>query len=140
MPPRLFQADIRLHTANAALAVSSLVLATWILLSTDPLSRFGRTSTVFIRSIGDFVIHLSVYAVITLSLMLPISHCRSDVRRVCLALLMVHAVITELLQTMIPRRVCDPIDMLANCLGIGLAIMATGQWTRIMSSQRQMTS
>jgi VanZ family protein len=119
-----------LHSAAAALL---FVFVSWGLLSTNPLATVDNTSFQFIRRIDDFLIHLSVYATITLVLMPLVSCCQSRVQRLVVGSMIAHAVITELLQTIIPRRVCDPIDVVANLFGIALGIQLALRWPRILT-------
>ena len=117
-----------MHSAEAStiskrihllVCVMLLVVISWALLSSDPFAAVRHTPLSFLRTISDVILHCGVYTVFSsacCSLIGPNSSPR--IRKVVLGLLLVHAVGTELLQTEMPNRTCDPLDALANICGI----------------------
>jgi VanZ family protein len=140
MLPRSFHPGPCLWLLHTVIAAALLVLVSWSLLSTNPLATTDDTSFRFIRRIDDFLIHLSVYTIITVTLIPLVSHCQSRVQRALVGSVITHAVMTELLQTMIPRRVCDPLDLAANLLGIVLGIQLTMWWPRVLAILQKITA
>jgi hypothetical protein len=90
-----------------------------------------------VRLIDDFLIHLSVYATLTLALMPFVSSHRLIVQRLVIGLIVAHSVTTELLQIVIPLRTCDPVDLTANWLGIALGVRLTAHVPQAMAMLQQ---
>ena len=111
----------RLHIASAA---AMFLFVTWGLLTSDPLAVVRNTPLSRIRAVSDVFIHCSVYAVFSVSC-LSLLRRRTDlwVRTVVFGLLVTHAIGTELLQTLIPRRTGDVFDAAANLAGILLGAL-----------------
>ena len=120
----------RLHLAFAA---ATCLFVTWGLLTSDPLAVVRNTPLSRIRAVSDVIIHCSVYTVFSLS-SLSLLRRRTDlwVRCVVFGLLVTHAVGTELLQTMIPRRTGDVLDATANLAGILLGTLIASRISQPM--------
>ena len=111
----------RPHTSvmlHVAIVLAVLVFVSWGLLSPNPLRAIQRTPFRFIRLIDDFAIHLSVYLVVAASVGSLFVNAAWHIRRWPVSGVIFHAVTTELLQAWIPNRTCDPIDLVANLMGI----------------------
>ena len=109
------QSTVILHITIVA---AVLVFVSWGLLSPNPLRAIHGTPFRFIRLIDDFAIHLSVYLVVAASVGSLFVNSAWHIRRWPIAGVVFHAVTTELLQAWIPNRTCDPIDLVANLIGI----------------------
>ncbi len=68
---------------------------------------------------------------LTVTLMPLIYDRRPDIQRLLIWAILAHAVTTELVQMIIPRRTCNPIDLAANLLGIALGIRLVSHWAQI---------
>ena len=119
-----------LHTVAAVLM---FVLLSWGLLSVNPLAAVNGTSFRYIRHLDDFLLHLCAYSITTATLMSLVIERRPGRHRLLIRLIVTHAVATELLQVVIPRRTCDPIDLTANLLGIALGVRLVSLWPQISS-------
>lgn len=113
---RLLQA---LRIASAGAMVS---FVTWGLLSPRPLRALRGTPLHWVRHVQDVAIHVCVFSALTLLLLPLVNESRHAARRLLTGSIVAHATTTELLQSLIPRRTCDPIDLLANLLGIMLGL------------------
>ena len=115
-----FRFDLRqLRYPHLAVCAGLLALISWGLLSTAPFAAVKRSPLSFMTTISDLIMHCGAYA--TLSVVcLSLSTASRDpkVARTVLTLLVIHGLGTEVLQTWIPRRTCDPLDALANMAGI----------------------
>jgi len=120
IPIAHIRSSLRVLHVLAAAALG--IFVSWGLLTTNPLQAVNGTSFQFIRLIDDFLIHVSVYATLTLALMPLVSKHRLIIQRLVIGLIVAHSVTTELLQIAIPLRTCDPVDMMANGLGIALGV------------------
>ncbi len=131
----------RRHTVlwilNLCVAVGLLAAVTWGLLSTNPLRAVRNTPFRWIRHVHDVLIHLSVYAAVSVTLLPLVSDCRNGIRRLLIAAIATHAVSTELLQALIPRRTCDPVDLAANLAGIIIGLRMTSYLSRSLPELRQ---
>ena len=118
---------------HIVLASALVIFVSWGLLATNPLQAVNGTSFQFVRLIDDFLIHLCVYATLTLALMPIVSQQRLVIQRLVIGLIVAHSVATELLQIMIPLRTCDPVDLMANWLGIALGVRLTAHVPQALS-------
>ncbi|MGB7324676.1 MAG: VanZ family protein [Rubripirellula sp.] len=127
---------VSLRKIHVTLCFALMGFVTWGLLTTDPLAAVRNTRFGFIQTINDILIHCTVYTVFSASCMSLLRR-RTDawVRHVVLGLLIVHGVGTELLQTMVPRRMGDPLDAVANITGIAAGAMIAA-WITNRGSDR----
>ena len=114
-----------LRVLHVAAATGLLIFVSWGLLATNPLRVVNGTAFHFVRLVDNFLIHVSVYAVLTLTLMPLVSRQQLVIRQFVTGLILTHSVTTELLQTEIPLRTCDPVDLIANSLGIAAGVRLT---------------
>ncbi len=121
----------RFRPLHAAAAVVMLSVLTWALLSVNPFRAVRTTPLHIVRTLNDFVVHLTAYAAVTIVWGSLPYRTNDSVRRRLTGLLAVHAVTTELLQAFIPRRHCDPTDLTANLLGIVLGLCIVNAWPRV---------
>lgn len=122
-----------LRLLHIAMAMSMLLVVSWGLLSTDPLAAVDDTSFRVIQRVDDFVLHVLVYTTMAVTLTPLAANRRPHVQQVLVGFLFAHAAVTELLQVIIPRRVCDPLDLAANVLGIALGVHLAGRWPGIVA-------
>ncbi len=111
-----------IRVAHAATAIGLLGVASWGLLSVNPLAPVNGTSFSFLRTVDDFLIHLSVYSIVAFAVMSLFRDASRLIQHWCGGAIIAHAVSTELLQALIPQRNCDPVDLVANLIGIMLGI------------------
>jgi len=121
MPARL-EHQRYARTLHVAVAVGLLSVASWGLLSVNPLAPLKGTSFSLLRTIDDFLIHLSVYTFVTIGVTSLFRDSSRTLQNWCSIVIIAHAVGTELLQAVIPTRSCDPVDLLANLFGIMLGL------------------
>ena len=116
LPHQSFSSLRKLHIA---VSFGLLCFVTWGLLTPDPLASVRNTRLGFLQTVNDVLIHLGVYTVFSTAC-LSLLRRRTDmwVRNTVFGLLLLHGIGTELLQTMLPRRTGDPLDVLANMVGI----------------------
>ena len=106
----------RLHLLVCA---SLLMLVTWALLSPDPFLAVKNTPLNSLRLISDVLLHCGAYGTLSLACCLLLgSNPRPRTRSLLVALLVTHGICSELLQANLPLRTCDPLDALANIVGI----------------------
>lgn len=103
------------------LCAAAIAFVTWALLSPDPYRALRRLPITPLAACGDFVQHLIVFAVLTGGCVATALRSGSTTA-VCSTLLIVYAVATESLQSLVPGRTPDPWDLMANTLGIGLGL------------------
>ena len=114
----------RLHIA---VCFGLLCFVSWGLLASNPLGALKHSPLAFVRTISDILMHCAVYSVFSLACFsFALRSHDSRVRTVVLAGLMVHGISTELIQTFIPTRTCDPLDAMANMVGIAIGVAVTG--------------
>lgn len=92
-------------------------------LRTNPFSPFAL--------FNDVMLHFCVFAFVMLCFALAFSRGEAARIRTIALMLGAHGVITEILQAFIPTRTCDPLDLMANFIGIAigskLALMYFGE-------------
>jgi VanZ family protein len=103
---------------HGAMTAGLLIVASWGLLSAAPLAPLNGTPFRLLRMIDDFLIHLSVYGLVAVGVFSLFRESSRMIRNWWTGALIIHAVSTELLQSMIPERNCDPVDLIANLLGL----------------------
>ena len=116
---------------HVALAVTMFLFVSWGLLTSRPLAIVRDTPFAWLKSVNDVLIHCSVYTVFSLTC-LSLLRRRTDswVRFVVFGLLFTHAIGTEVLQTLIPRRTGDPLDAFANLVGIAVGTVIASRIMR----------
>jgi len=136
IPARHFRLTLTgLHIVVAAVLV---FFVSWGLLSTDPFRVVNGTTLRFVRFVNDVILHVTAYTMISAVLLPLVQNLRLRVQRITIGLIAAHAVTTELLQLSIPRRSCDPIDLVADWLGIALGIHLLSRWPQIAGTARRL--
>lgn len=120
-----------LRWLHALCAVILLTGVTWGLLSVSPLKAVRGTPLQWVRHVHDVVMHLGLYTVITVMVLPLAGDSWFRTRAALIAAVVTHAVGTELIQSFIPRRTCDPADLLGNLLGIALGAWLAGAVVRL---------
>ncbi|MEQ9410044.1 MAG: VanZ family protein [Fuerstiella sp.] len=106
-------------STHLAACFGALAFVTWGLLTPDPLAVVRRSPLSILTTISDLLMHFGAYGMFSLvCCSLTLSSQDSWVQKSVVALLVVHGLGTELLQTWIPCRTCDPLDAMANMTGI----------------------
>lgn len=128
---------VSLRRLHVTVCFALMGFVTWGLLTSDPLAAVRNTRFGFIQTINDVLIHCTVYTVFSAACMSLLRR-RTDawVRNVVLGLLIVHGVGTELLQTLVPQRMGDPLDAVANITGIAAGAMIAA-WLTNRASDRK---
>lgn len=120
-------ASIRIRQLHVAGCLGLLLFVSWGLLTSDPLAVVKRSPFSVLTTVSDLLMHCGVYSVFSLACCTAVSRAREPwVLKAVLALLVFHGLATEVLQTWVPCRTCDPLDALANMTGIASgAVLAT---------------
>lgn len=124
-----------LKVAHTATALGLLGVASWGLLSANPLAPVNGTSFSFLRTVDDFLIHVSLYFIVAFVVMSLFRDSSRLIQNWCGGAIIAHAVSTELFQAIIPPRNCDPVDLVANLIGIMLGIGLVIVMQRLAASQ-----
>ena len=95
-----------------------LIVASWGLLSAAPLAPLHGTPFSLLRTVDDFLLHLGVYALVAVGVFSLFRESSRMIQNWWAGVMIIHAVSTELLQSLIPERNCDPVDLVANLLGL----------------------
>jgi len=133
-PPRLFR------VAHATVAMGLLVVASWGLLSANPLAPLNGTASFhLIRAVDDFLIHLGVYTLVAAGAASFFQGSSRMIQNWLAGAIITHAISTELLQSLIPERNCDPVDLVANLLGIMLGLRLVSLVPRLLAHYRPTT-
>ena len=112
----------RLHFT---VCVGLLSFVSWALLSPNPFATVRYTPLSALRTVSDVLLHCSAYGLLSSVCFLAMANKRSaGARRILLGLLIAHGVSSELLQALVPNRNCDPLDGMANMLGIAIGAVA----------------
>ena len=133
MAPRLSVAQL-IRSAHLLLCISMVAFMSWGLLAPNPLKSVSGTSFAFLCSIDDFLIHLGVFATVTILLASFVRDQRPAIRHLAVSLVLLQGVTTELLQALIPSRTCDPLDMLANIVGVTIGMRVAEVLQNLVSS------
>jgi VanZ family protein len=105
--------------------VGLIAVVSWALLSPMPFAAVRDTPLSALSTVSDLLLHCGAYGLLSFVCSLAVADRQNDgARRVLLALLIAHGVVSELLQTLIPYRSCDPFDGLANMIGIAMGTVA----------------
>lgn len=137
--PHLRLSGIRLsRRLHAAISFMLLLCISWGLLSPDPFSVVRDNSLSWICRLDDMILHWGAFTLLSTAIASFSLRWLRTVSPVTLGALCLYAVATELLQTFIVGRTCDPADALANALGIATGVGVTLQlWSRLQTvSQR----
>ncbi|MCA9035926.1 MAG: VanZ family protein [Planctomycetaceae bacterium] len=100
-----------------------LLLVSWSLLSPDPYAVVRRTSFSWIRTLDDAVKHAAAFAALA---GVTASFCFRLLNSLptCVIIgLTTYAAATEILQGFVPGRSCDPLDAVANSVGIVVGLL-----------------
>jgi hypothetical protein len=117
---------------HAACCVMMLVCLSWALLTPDPYTVTNSLLAASSASVDDFVQHLVAFAVLSLG-------CLSLTYRIRLqpfsvvGMLVLFAAATECLQSIVPGRSPDVVDLIANLTGIGVMSLVTHACSLVMS-------
>lgn len=122
MSTRTAHIPLWLRLVHIAATATVLVVASWGLLTSNPLAAVRGTPLHFLYFVNDFVVHLSIYTVLTLLLMPLATAYARRLDWLVVSLIATHAIVTEIIQFVIPRRTCDPVDMVANLAGIVIGL------------------
>lgn len=110
------------------------LLLTALLLARNPLGWFSENSTAvsFYDQIEP-VAHLLSFTLLTL---LALATCRRITRYSLVALLAVYGVATELVQSQIPERSMQLVDLIQDLAGILIGIALYWTWSRCREAKR----
>lgn len=133
MSTRIANVPLWLRLLHVIATTTVLVVASWGLLTSNPLAAVRGTPLHFLYFVNDFVVHLTIYTVLTLLLMPLATAYARRLEWLIVSLIATHAIVTELIQVVVPRRTCDPVDMVANLAGIVIGL-------RLLPHAVQMTS
>ncbi|MCA9062632.1 MAG: VanZ family protein [Planctomycetaceae bacterium] len=97
---------------------------TWALLSPDPFGTVRNTPLILFRSLNDLILHAGVFSVLSATCISFGLRLHQRVTWPFVLFLLMYAVSTEWLQSVVPGRTCDPADGLANVAGILSGLMA----------------
>jgi hypothetical protein len=117
---------------HAACCAMMLVCLSWALLTPDPYTVTNSLLAPASVSVDDFVQHLVAFAVLSLG-------CLSLTYRIRLkpysvvGMLMVFAAATECLQSIVPGRTPDVVDLIANLTGIGVMSLVIHAGSAVVS-------
>ncbi len=111
---------------HVAICVCLLCFVSWGLLSSNPLAAIRHSPLEFVRTISDVLMHCGVYAVFSLACFsFAVRTGDPRIKNLILFGLVVHGICTELVQAFIPARTCDPLDTMANMVGIAIGVATT---------------
>ncbi len=120
----------RLHFTGC---VGLLTIVSWALLSPHPCATVRYTSLSplsTLRTVSDVLLHCGAYGLLSFVCYLSVANKQNaQAKRILLGLLIAHGVSSELLQALVPSRNCDPLDGMANMLGIAIGAIAV-TWFR----------
>ena len=105
--------------------VGLLTVVSWALLSPNPFAAVRYTPLSALRTVSDVLLHCSAYGLLSFVCYLSVANSRNaGAKRILLGLLIAHGISSELLQALVPNRNCDPLDGMANMLGIAIGTIA----------------
>ena len=126
---RYFRNIRMLKLCHLLLCTAAVLFVSWGLLAPNPLRAVNGTSFAFLSDIDDILIHLVVFLTFTVLTVSLVRNQRDPLRQLVATFVLAHAVTTEFLQAWIPSRTCDPLDMMANIVGIMLGLRLL-EWLR----------
>ncbi|MCP4173974.1 MAG: hypothetical protein GY758_24750 [Fuerstiella sp.] len=122
------QKRLLLRRFHFALCVGLLSFISWALLTPNPFTtvRYTPLSPLSaLRTVSDVLLHCGAYSLLSFVCYFLVSNRQSvGARRIMLGLLLAHGISSELLQELVPNRNCDPLDGMANMLGIAVGTIA----------------
>jgi len=114
------------RAAHVAACLCLLLFVSWGLLTPDPLAVVKRSPFSILTTVSDLLMHFCVFGGFSIACCSLTARATDPrVQKGVLFLLMVYSTATELMQIYVPRRTCDPLDAIANIVGIviGAAIV-----------------
>ncbi len=125
---------IRSRQAHAILCVLATGFISWALLSPDPFAVVPIRGLGWVRQLNDLFLHMGAFSALTVAIVSLSLRISGFLPLTIVMGLVAYAVATEILQTFVPGRTCDPADALANAAGIIVGIIAA---YRLMHLLRQ---
>lgn len=119
---------------NAATAAALIMFVTWGLVTPTPLRALRGTPFFWLSHLHNMAMHLCAYLLVTVTMLPLVSRHRAAIQRLVVGCIAGHAVVTELLQALIPQRTCDPLDFVANLLGIVAGVHLVPQLSEITAA------
>jgi VanZ family protein len=128
----LIHLRIFLQRLHVMVCIGLLAFVSWALLSPTPFAAVRHTPLSVLRTVSDVLLHCGAYGLLSFVCGLAVADTQNTrARRILLSLLIAHGLLTELLQTLVPNRMGDPLDGMANMLGIAIGAIAV-TWARPM--------
>ncbi|MCA9049419.1 MAG: hypothetical protein KDA89_11870 [Planctomycetaceae bacterium] len=125
------------RTVHLSLCVLLLTFVTWGLISPDPYLAVRNTPLASLRVVSDIVLHCGAYGLLSLTCCLLTRHQGSGLLRSgTVAFLLVHGFCSELIQSQIATRTCDPLDGLANIVGIATGALLAARISSAFSTRQ----
>lgn len=119
-----------LRRLHVTVCIGLLTFVSWALLSSTPFTTVRHTPLSVLRTVSDVLLHCGAYGLLSFICGLAVADTQyTGARRVLLVLLIAHGLLTELLQTLVPNRMGDPLDGMANMVGIATGTIAV-TWAR----------
>lgn len=103
---------------HAVACVLLLTAVSWALLSPDPFAQVQETPLSWLQRLDDLLLHTLAFLSLSSVLLSFTVRLQQNVSSSAVGGLLAYAVVTELLQTVVPGRMCDATDALANLTGV----------------------
>ncbi|MEO2020024.1 MAG: VanZ family protein [Fuerstiella sp.] len=117
-----------LRRLHFAVCVGLLTFVSWALLTPNPFASVRSTPLSplsALRTVSDVLLHCGAYGLLTFVCYPWVANRQSvAAKRILPGLLMAHGICSELLQALVPNRNSDPLDAMANMLGIVIGTIA----------------
>ncbi len=121
---RSFLDIIRSRQTHAIMCIFATGVISWALLSPDPFAVVQISGLRWVRQLNDLVMHMGAFSTLTVAIVTLSLRISGFLPLTIVVGLVAYAVATEILQTFVPGRTCDPADALANTAGIIVGIVA----------------
>lgn len=109
---------------HALCCLAVMLGLTWALLTPEPFAAVEGSGMGWVSNIDDIVLHAGSFCVLSLVVCSLVVRLAAALPFRCIVALVAYAVATELMQSAVPGRTCDPFDVLANLSGIMAGLMS----------------
>ena len=114
------------------LVVLALLVISWWLIAPDPTAGTRLLRQVQLAFRSGYLIHFCVYGFVTVLVLSALVPWKRRSLQLTIGLLLMHALLTEFLQTFVPTRYPDPLDACANLAGIVTALWIVRKFRRLV--------